>query len=78
MDVERLEQEMRLLAEERVTRFAGAEEILLTKSAAARICNKSIPWIDNMIATGRLPTTKVGPKDWIQRPVLIEALVRGM
>jgi hypothetical protein len=78
MDVERLKQEMRLLAEARVTRFVGEEEILLTKSAAARICNKSVPWVDNMIAMGRLPTVKVGPKEWIQRPVVVEGLVNGM
>jgi hypothetical protein len=80
MDVARIKLEMRLLAEARITRFVGEEEILLTKSAAARIFNKSLPWVDLMIATGRLPTIRAGPKDkeWIQRPVLVEGLVNGL
>jgi hypothetical protein len=78
MDVEKIKHEMTLLAEARITRFVGEEEILLSKSAAARIFNKSLPWVDQMIAAGRLPTIKVGPKKWIQRPTAIEALVNGL
>ena len=46
MDAEKVQREMRLLAEERITRFVGEEQILLTKTTAAKVCNKSVPWID--------------------------------
>jgi predicted DNA-binding transcriptional regulator AlpA len=78
MDVKKLEREMRLLAEARVDTIAGENAILLTKKAASQICGKSTTWIDTMIAMGRLPTVRVGKVDWVQRPVLIEALVNGM
>jgi hypothetical protein len=78
MNAEKIALEMRLLAETRVTRFVGEEEILLTKVAAAKICGKSTTWIDTMIAMGRLPTIRIGPKEWVQRPVIVEALVTGL
>ena len=78
MDVKRLEHEMRLLAEAKITDLVGAEQIVLTKSAAARICNRSLPWVDAMIARGRLPTVRVGGREVIQRPALVEALVYGV
>lgn len=78
LDDRRLAHEMRLLAEERIDEIAGEGALLLTKKDAAKICGRSAPWLDIMIAIGRLPTVKVGRARWIQRPVLIEALVRGM
>jgi hypothetical protein len=78
LDAKRLAHEMRLLAEARVDEIAGEGALLLTKKDAAKICGRSTPWLDIMIAIGRLPTVKVGRARWIQRPVLFEALVRGM
>jgi hypothetical protein len=78
LDIEKLEREMRLLAEARVDTIAGENAILLTKKAAAQVCGRSKTWLDTMIAMGRLPTVKVGRSKWIQRPVLIEGLVSGM
>jgi hypothetical protein len=78
MDAQKIAREMRLLAEERVTRIVGQEEILLTKVTAAKICNKSTTWIDTRIGAGRLPTIRIGPRDWIQRPTVVEMLVNGL
>jgi hypothetical protein len=80
MDVAKIKLEMRLLAEARITKFVGEEEILLSKSATARVFNKSLPWVDQMIAAGRLPTIRAGPKEkeWIQRPAVGEGLVNGV
>ncbi len=78
MDVEKVQREMRVLAESRITRFVGEEQILLTKSTAAKVCNKSVPWVDGMVARGRLPTVRVGERKLIQRPALVEALVNGL
>jgi hypothetical protein len=78
LDAKRLAHEMRLLAEERTDEIAGEGALLLTKQDAAKICGRSKAWLDLMIAIGRLPTVKVGRANWIQRPVLIEVLVRGM
>ena len=78
MDVERIQREMRARAEERIDRIAGPDAILLPKSLAAKVCGKSITWIDHMIAAGRLPTIKVGRQEWVQRAALVEALVVGV
>jgi predicted DNA-binding transcriptional regulator AlpA len=78
LDAKKLEREMRILAEARVDRFVGEEEILLTKKATAKVCGKSTTWIDAMISAGRLPTIKIGPKEWIQRPTVVEMLVNGL
>jgi hypothetical protein len=78
LDEARLKLEMRLLAEERADKFAGKETILLTRRDTARICGRSEQWVANMIALNRLPTIRIGPKEWVQRPVVIEALVNGV
>ena len=78
MDMKRLEHEMRLLAEAKITDHVGAQQVWLTKSATARICNRSLPWLDAMIARGRLPTVRVGDREVVQRQVLVEALVNGV
>ena len=78
LDAKRLAHEMRLLAEARVDEIAGEGALLLTKRDAARICGKSTPWLNIMIAINRLPTVKIGRARWIQRAALIEVLVRGM
>jgi hypothetical protein len=78
LDAKKLEREMRLLAEARIDRIAGPDAILLPKNLAAKVCGKSITWIDHMIAAGRLPTVKVGRSSWVQRPALVEALAVGV
>jgi hypothetical protein len=78
LDAKKLEREMRLLAEARVTRFVGEEQILLTKVTAAKVCGKSTTWIDTMIGAGRLPTIRIGAREWIQRPTVVEMLVSGL
>jgi hypothetical protein len=78
LDVQKLEHEMRILAEARVDKYAGPDEVLLSKRQAAKVCNRAITWIDAMVAVGRLPVVRIGPKDWIQRPVVVEMLVNGL
>jgi hypothetical protein len=78
MDVERIQREMRARAEERIDRIAGPDAILLPKSLAAKVCGKSITWIDHMIVMDRLPTVTVGRAKWVQRAALVEALAVGI
>jgi excisionase family DNA binding protein len=78
MDVDRIQQEMRALAEERIDRIAGPDAVLLPKSLAAQVCGKSYTWIERMVAAGRLPTVAVGRARWIQRAALVEALAVGV
>jgi hypothetical protein len=78
LDVEKLQYEMRVLAEARVDKYAGENEVLLTKSQTAKVCNRATTWVDAMIAAGRLPVVRIGPKDWVQRPTVVEMLVNGL
>jgi hypothetical protein len=78
MDVERIQWEMRARAEERIDLIAGPDAILLPKSLAAKVCGKSYPWIDHMVAAGRLPTITLGRSKWVQRAALVEALAVGI
>ncbi len=78
MDVERIQEEMRARAEERIDRIAGPDAILLPKNLAAKVCGRSAVWIDQMVAAGRLPTIQVGRKRWVQRAALVEALAVGV
>ena len=78
MDVERIQQEMRTRAEERIDRIAGPDAVLMPKSLAAKVVGRSPVWVDQMVAAGRLPTIKVGSKQWVQRAALVEALAVGL
>jgi hypothetical protein len=78
MDVEKIQREMRARAEERIDVIAGPDAILLPKSLAAKVCGKSVPWIDQMITAGRLPTVTVRRSKWVQRAALVEALAVGL
>jgi hypothetical protein len=78
MDVEKIQREMRLRAEERIDRIAGPDAILLPKNLAAKVCGKSTAWIDQMVMAGRMPTIKVGKSKWVQRAALVEALAVGL
>ena len=51
LDVQKLEHEMRVLAEARVDKYAGPDEVLLSKRQAAKVCNRATTWIDAMIAS---------------------------
>jgi hypothetical protein len=78
MDLDKIQREMRARAEERIDLIAGPDAVLLPKSLAAKVCGKSYPWVDQMIAAGRLPTVKVGRSKWVQRAALVEALAVGI
>ena len=81
MDAQKIAREMRLLAEARIDQIVGQEEILLTKVAAAKVCNRSTTWIDTMVAAGQAADHQNRPEgldpaadrrrnvgEWIVRP----------
>jgi hypothetical protein len=72
-----IEIEMRALAKARVERIAG-DELLLKRRMAAQIFNKSESWVGRMIATGRLPSVRLGGTECVPRVAVINGLVRGM
>ena len=78
MDVERIQHEMRALAEQRIDRIAGPDAVLMPKALAAKVVGRSSLWVDQMVAAGRLPTIQVGRKHWVQRAALVEALAVGL
>jgi hypothetical protein len=77
IDKARLDREMKILATQRVTEVAG-EELFISPRDAAKIFKRSPAWVGAMIKRGRLPTIKIGGREYIIRPVLIEVLVYGM
>jgi hypothetical protein len=78
LDQARLMREMTILAEERIDQIAGEGALVLSKKHTAQIFGRSVGWVRAMIVRGRLPAITVGGVDMIQRPVAIEALIRGM
>jgi hypothetical protein len=60
MDVERIQQEMRALAEARIDMIAGPDAILLPKNLAAKVCGKSVSWIDQMVAADDCQASESG------------------
>ena len=73
----RLEEEMRKLAEERVTRFAG-DAPLLTRAQTARIWDKSPSWVKAMQVAGRVHVVPFGNTERVPRAVAIIGLVKGI
>jgi hypothetical protein len=78
LDQARIAREMRILAEARVDQVAGKNALVLSKKDTAKIFGRSIEWVRAMIVRGRLPAIRIGNVDMIQRPVAIEALIRGV
>jgi hypothetical protein len=72
-----VEAEMRILAEERVTRMVG-DAPMLTKTQLARVWNKSPPWVRAMQVAGRVHVVPFGKRERAPRAVAIMGLVRGV
>jgi hypothetical protein len=77
MNLARVKEEMRKLAEERVTRTVG-DAPTLTMSQTARVWNKPPSWVSKMKAAGRVPTIMFGDRERVQRAVAIIGLVEGV
>jgi hypothetical protein len=72
-----VEQEMRILAEDRVRSFVG-DAPLLSRSQTAKIWGRSSSWVKAMQVAGRVPTVPFGNMEKVQRAVVIIGLVRGV
>jgi hypothetical protein len=73
----RIEEEMRILAEERIKSVAGDAPVL-TIGQTARVWNKPPYWVRSMQAAGRVPTVPWGSKPGVQRAVVTWGLLRGV
>ncbi len=72
-----VEQEMRILAEDRVRSFVG-DAPLLTRGQTAKIWNRSPAWVKAMQAEGRVPTVPFGNMEKVPRAVAIIGLIKGV
>jgi hypothetical protein len=77
MTLTAVEEEMRILAEERTRSIAG-DAPMLTRTQTARIWNKSPAWVGAMQAAGRVPTVPFGRLMAVPRAVVIFGLVKGI
>jgi hypothetical protein len=72
-----VEAELRILAEERVTRMVG-DAPTLTRTQLARVWGKSPPWVKAMQAAGRVHTIPFGRWERAPRAVAIIGLIKGV
>jgi hypothetical protein len=77
VNLSRIEEEMRILAEERTKNVAG-DAPMLSIGQAARVWNKSPYWVRTMQTAGRVPTVPWGSKPGVPRAVVIWGLVKGV
>jgi hypothetical protein len=72
-----VEQEMRVLAEERIKSLVG-DAPMLTRTQTARIWGRSPSWVKAMQLAGRVPTVPFGNVEKVQRAVVVVGLVKGV
>jgi hypothetical protein len=77
LNIARIEEEMRLLAEERIQSVAG-DAPMLTLTQLGRVWGKSPTWVARMRTAGRVPTVPFGRWRGVQRAVAITGLVKGV
>jgi hypothetical protein len=77
VNLAQLEEEMRKLAEQRVTSIAG-DAPMLTRAQTARVWGKSAAWVKAMQVAGRVPTVPFGNMERVPRAVAIIGLVKGV
>jgi hypothetical protein len=77
VNLARVEDEMRILAEERVKTLVG-DTPMLSISQTARIWGKSHGWVKEMQAAGRVHTVPFGSAQRVPRAVAILGLVKGI
>jgi hypothetical protein len=77
VSLSRIEEEMRLLAEERVKTLVG-DTPMLSIAQTARIWGKSSSWVKAMQAAGRVHVVQFGVRERVPRAVVIMGLVKGV
>jgi hypothetical protein len=77
MNLNRVEEEMRILAEERTRSIAG-DAPMLTRTQTARIWNQSPAWVRAMQVAGRVPTVPFGRLVKVPRAAVIIGLIKGI
>jgi hypothetical protein len=77
VNLARLEEEMRILAEQRTKNVAG-DAPMLTVAQTARVWSKSPYWVMKMKGEGRVPHVQWGAKIGVPRAVVIMGLVKGL
>jgi hypothetical protein len=73
----RLEEEMRKLAEQRVTSIVG-DAPMLTDAQLGRVWNKRPYWVKKMREAGRVHSVPFGRREMSPRAVAILGLVKGI
>jgi hypothetical protein len=77
VNLARLEEEMRQLAEARIQVIAG-DAPMLTTEQLAKVWGRSPSWIAKMRAAGRIPNVQFGDWPQVPRAVAIMGLVKGV
>jgi hypothetical protein len=77
VNLARLEEEMRILSEDR-TRSVAGDSPMLTISQTAKVWSKTPSWVMKMRGEGRIPTVPWGSKIGVPRAVVIMGLVKGL
>ena len=77
VNLAQIEDEMRILAEARITRMVG-DAPMLTKTQLARVWGKSPPWVKAMQAAGRVHVVRFGKRERAPRAVAIIGLIKGV
>ncbi|HZZ24323.1 MAG TPA: hypothetical protein VFE60_17830 [Roseiarcus sp.] len=72
-----VENEMRVLAEERIKTLVG-DTPMLSIAQTARIWGKSSSWVKAMQAAGRVRVVQFGVRERVPRAVAIIGLVKGV
>jgi len=77
VNLNRIEEEMRILAEDRTKSVAG-DAPMLSIGQVARVWNKPPYWVRSMQTAGRVPTVPWGARPGVPRAVVIWGLVKGV
>jgi hypothetical protein len=77
VNLSRIEEEMRILAEER-TKSAAGDAPMLTVAQTARVWGRTPYWVRTMQTAGRIPTVPWGATSAVPRAVVIWGLVKGL
>jgi hypothetical protein len=77
INLAKIEDEMRVLAEERIRSLVGDTPVL-TRTQTARVWNKSSSWVKQMEKEGRVPIIPFGRVTKIPRAAVVIGLVKGV
>jgi hypothetical protein len=77
VNLAKLEEQMRILSEDR-TRSVAGDAPMLTIPQTAKVWSKTPSWVRKMMREGRVPTVPWGGKTGVPRAVVIMGLVKGL